>query len=130
VPREYRARGLRNAQARVPRARGRQALPELGAQRASDTGPLTVHHRAVHRGERHVSGRAPDALVFQHADGTPYGGPVSAPRVDVDQKVYDGLCRLGFKSSEARRALDACTRDGDVPLDAETLLRQALQRLG
>jgi 5-methylcytosine-specific restriction endonuclease McrA len=93
-------------------------------------GVCTVHHRAIHRGELHVSGRAPDALVFQHADGTPYGGPVSAPRADVCKKVYDGLCWLGFKTSEARRALDECTREGDVPLDAESLLRRALERLG
>jgi hypothetical protein len=50
--------------------------------------------------------------------------------VDVCKKVYDGPSGLGFKSSEARRTLDACTRDAAVPLDAETLLRQALQRLG
>ena len=90
----------------------------------------TVHHRAIHEGKLHVSGRAPDALVFQHADGTPYGGPVSAPRADVCKKVFDGLCWLGFKSSEARRALDECMRDGDVPSDAEGLLRKALERLG
>jgi 5-methylcytosine-specific restriction endonuclease McrA len=89
----------------------------------------TVHHRAIHEGKLHVSGRAPDALVFQHADGTPYGGPVSAPRADVCKKVFDGLCWLGFKSGEARRALDECTADGNVPLDAEGLLRKALERL-
>jgi hypothetical protein len=51
-------------------------------------------------------------------------------RADVCKKVFDGLCWLGFKSSEERRALDACTRDGDVPLDTETLLRKPLERLG
>jgi hypothetical protein len=55
---------------------------------------------------------------------------MSAPRADVCKKVFDGLCWLGFKSSEARRALDECTRDGDVPLDAQTPLRKALERLG
>jgi 5-methylcytosine-specific restriction endonuclease McrA len=93
-------------------------------------GLCNVHHRAVHRGELHISGRAPETLVFQHADGTPYGGRVSAPRADVCRKVYDGLCRLGFKSNEARRALEACTRDGEMPLDAGALLKMALQRLG
>ena len=108
-----------------------QPRAEGGTHHAhNQIGLCTVHHRAVHRGELHVSGRAPDALVFQHADGTPYGGPVSAPRADVCKKVFDGLCWLGFKSSEARRALDECTRDGDVPLDAEALLRKALERLG
>ena len=90
----------------------------------------TVHHRAIHEGELVLSGRAPDQLVFHHADGTPYGGPVSAPRVDVCKKVFDGLCRLGFKSSEARRALDECTRHAEGPLDAECLLPKALERLG
>ena len=88
------------------------------------------HNGSVHSGELHVSGSAPEALVFQHADGTPYGGPVSAPRADVCKKVFDGLCGLGFKTSEARRALDECTRDGNMPLDAESLLRKALERLG
>jgi 5-methylcytosine-specific restriction endonuclease McrA len=108
-----------------------QPRAEGGTHHAhNQIGLCTVHHRAVHRGELHVSGRAPDGLVFQHADGTPYGGQVSAPRADVCKKVYDGLCWLGFKSSEARRALDACARDGDAPLDAEALLRKALERLG
>jgi hypothetical protein len=93
-------------------------------------GICTVHHRAVNRGELHVSGRPPDDLVFQHADGSPYGGAVSAARSDVCKKVFDGLCWLGFKSSEARRALDECAREGDVPLGAEALLRKALERLG
>jgi 5-methylcytosine-specific restriction endonuclease McrA len=108
-----------------------QPRSEGGTHHAfNQVGLCTVHHRAVHRGEIHVSGRAPDGLVFQHADGTPYGGPVSAPRVDVCKKVYDGLCGLGFKTSEARRALDDCMRDGEAPLDTSTLLRKALERLG
>ena len=106
-----------------PRAEG-------GAHHAhNQLGICTVHHRAIHRGELHVSGRAPDALEFQHADGTPYGGPVAAPRADVCKKVFDGLCWLGFKSSEARRALDEIARDGHAPLDAQSLLRKALERL-
>jgi hypothetical protein len=108
-----------------------QPRAEGGTHHAhNQIGLCAVHHRAVHRGELHVSGRAPDALVFRHADGTPYGGQVSAPRADVCKKVYDGLCWLGFKTSEARRALDECVRAGDVPLDAEALLKMALQRLG
>jgi hypothetical protein len=108
-----------------------QPRSEGGTHHAhNQLGLCNVHHRAVHRGELHISGRAPDALVFQHADGTPYGGPVSAPRADICKKVFDGLCGLGFKSGEARRALDVCTRDGDVPLDAKALLRRALERLG
>jgi hypothetical protein len=108
-----------------------QPRSEGGTHHAhNQLGLCNVHHRAVHRGELHVSGRAPDALVFQHADGTPYGGSVSAPRADVCKKVFDGLCGLGFKSGEARRALDECTRDADVSLDAKTLLRKALERLG
>jgi hypothetical protein len=90
----------------------------------------TVHHRAIHQGELVISGCAPDGLVFRHADGTPYGGAVSAARSDVCKKVFDGLCWLGFKSSEARRALDRCLRDGEVPHDAEGLLRKALDHLG
>jgi hypothetical protein len=107
-----------------------QPRAEGGAHQAhNQIGICAVHHRAVHRGELHVTGRAPDELVFQHADGTPYGGAVSAARADVCKKVFDGLCWLGFKSSEARRALDECAREGDVP-QAEALLRRALERLG
>jgi hypothetical protein len=108
-----------------------QPRAEGGTHQAhNQIGICTVHHRAVHRGELHVAGRAPDGLVFQHADGTPYGGPVSAARADVCKKVFDGLCWLGFKSSEARRALDECAREGDIPQNAEVLLRRALARLG
>jgi hypothetical protein len=108
----------------VPRAEG-------GTHHAhNQLGICTVHHRAIHQGELSVSGRAPDQLVFQHADGTPYGGAVSAPRSDVCKKVFDGLCWLGFKTSEARRALDQCTRDGGASLDAQALLKKALERLG
>jgi 5-methylcytosine-specific restriction endonuclease McrA len=107
-----------------------QPRSEGGTHGASNLlGLCSAHHRAVHQGELHVSGSAPDHLIFQHADGTPYGGPVSAPRADVCKKVFDGLCWLGFKSSEARRALDACAREGGDPLDAESLLRKALERL-
>jgi hypothetical protein len=108
-----------------------QPRSEGGTHGASNLlGLCSAHHRAVHSGELHVSGSAPDHLVFQHADGTLYGGLVSAPRADVCKKVFDGLCWLGFKSNEARRALDGCTRDGDIPLDAKSLLRKALERLG
>jgi 5-methylcytosine-specific restriction endonuclease McrA len=108
-----------------------QPRSEGGTHGASNLlGLCSVHHRAVHQGELHVSGSAPAHLSFQHADGTPYGGPVSAPRADVCKKVFDGLCWLGFKSNEARRALDECTREGDAPLDAKSLLLEALERLG
>jgi hypothetical protein len=107
----------------LPRAEG-------GTHHAhNQLGLCTAHHRAVHRGALHVSGRAPDQLVFQHADGSAYGGAVSAAQSDVCRKVYDGLCWLGFKSSDARRALAECAREGEVPRDAEGLLRRALERL-
>jgi hypothetical protein len=63
-------------------------------------GLCSVHHRSVHRGELHVSGSAPDHLSLQHADGTPYGGPVSAPRADVCKKVFGGLCWLGSSQTK------------------------------
>jgi hypothetical protein len=124
---------------KIPNCRNTLALDVHHIQPRSEGGThdaqnlvalCSAHHRAVHCGELHVSGSAPHHLLFQHADGTPYGGPVSAPRAEICKKVFDGLCWLGFKSSEARRALDECTRDGDAPLDAEPLLRKALERLG
>jgi hypothetical protein len=48
----------------------------------------------------------------------------------VCKKVFGGLCWLGFKANEARHALDECMGDGDGPLDTESLLRRALEKLG
>ena len=67
----------------------------------------------------HISGSAPDQLAFQHADGTSYG-LVSAPRVDVCTKVFDGPCRLGSSEAPPRpRRMHARRRR---PLGAEALL--------
>jgi hypothetical protein len=129
------SRRRRGACTRAGTPSGRRA-PHSAAFRGGTHGASNIlglcspHHRAVHRGELHASSFVPNALVFQHADGTPHGDPVSAPRAEVCKKVFDGPCWLGFKANEARRALDECTRDGHAALDAGSLLREALERLG
>jgi hypothetical protein len=46
-----------------------------------------------------------NGLVFQHADGTRYGGGVSATAADVQVQAYRALRGLGFGERDARRAL-------------------------
>jgi hypothetical protein len=98
----------------------------------------SAHHARVHRGELRLSGTAPDHLVFQRADGAPYGleaGIHSSPRVCAPRSTPAGmggleadaigaLRRLGVAAGDARAAVAAAARTG--PTDIETLLRAAL----
>jgi len=93
----------------------------------------SIHHSAVHDGRLLVSGSA-EALQVHHADGTPYGGAVCAPRSDVTEKVFRGLRWLGYKERDARAAIRAALLEPDATRspahdDAE-LLRRALFHLG
>ena len=64
-------------------------------------------------------------LEFFHADGTAYGALVSADVIDLKTKAFQALRHLGFKETEARRALDAVeSHVGAVTL--ESIVRQAL----
>jgi hypothetical protein len=107
-----------------------------------------AHHRAVHRGhlilERHAE-RPASGLRFLHADGRPYGEvraskPLDVNELGIESKVGSALRHLGFGDAEVRRVL-AELREGkadetpiaDEPslvMTAETLLREALVRLG
>ena len=111
----------------VPRAEGGSNRPQ------NLIGICAIHHPAIHDGQIHVSGTA-DALDVRHADGTPYGGTVSAPRSDISEKVFRGLRWLGFKERDARAAIQAALREssanGAAPLDDAALLRRALGHLG
>jgi len=111
----------------VPRAEG-------GSNRAENlTSLCSIHHPAIHEGRILVSGTA-DALEVRHADGTAYGGTVSAPRSDVSEKVFRGLRWLGYKERDARAAIQVALRESDTngPLafDDAGLLRRALSHLG
>jgi len=109
----------------VPRADG-------GSNHARNLiGICSIHHPAIHDGRLLVSGTA-EALDVRHADGTAYGGAVSAPRSDTSEKVFRGLRWLGYKERDARAAVQAALRDGasnDDTLDDAALLRRALSHL-
>jgi hypothetical protein len=89
----------------------------------------SAHHRACHRGELIVQGNAADGLVFQHADGTSYGGAVSATVADVQVQVFRVLRGLGFGEREARRALSQVAAEWGQSAPLEPLLRRALAAL-
>jgi len=88
-----------------------------------------AHHRAVHRGQLVVRGRVSTGLSFRHADGTEYGGFVSATGAGVQAGAFQALRRLGFGEGETRRALShVLTHMGDEP-NLEQVLRSALEQL-
>jgi hypothetical protein len=90
-----------------------------------------VHHRAAHVGTLIVTGTYSSGFVFRHADGKRYGAPVPPETCELRQKVFLGLKGLGFRESDARKALEmVVAREGaSRPLTAETLLREALAAL-
>ena len=88
-----------------------------------------AHHRAVHRGELIVQGRVSTGLSFRHADGTEYGGVVSAPDAGTQAVAFQALRRLGFGEGETRRVLSqVLTHMGNEP-NLERVLRSALDQL-
>jgi len=101
-----------------------------GAHEADNLVTLcSAHHRAVHRGELIARGRVSTGLSFRHADGTNYGGVVSAPDASAQAGAFQALRRLGFGEGETRRALSAVlTHMGNEP-NVERVLRSALEQL-
>lgn len=65
-----------------------------------------VHHGAVHSGRLLIEGRPSTGLTFRHADGTSYGGRVSAELAGAAADAFLGLKSLGFKEKDARRAMN------------------------
>jgi 5-methylcytosine-specific restriction endonuclease McrA len=90
----------------------------------------SAHHRAVHRGQLFVEGRISSGLSFRHADGTTYGRVVDARLAGVCEEVFRALCSLGFRESEARRAVERAraTVRGDE-LSVHEMLRRTLAGL-
>jgi hypothetical protein len=87
-----------------------------------------AHHRAVHAHALRVDGSASAGFVFHHADGTPYGAPVSLPVADVVRQVVGMLEHMGFMAKQARSLVDKALRVVPTPPgDAAVLLRAALQ---
>ena len=81
--------------------------------------------REVHEGRIVIEGRASERLAFFQADGTPYGGAVSADVIELKTKAFQALRHMGFKQTEVRRALDA-TNSHVGNLTLESIVRQAL----
>jgi 5-methylcytosine-specific restriction endonuclease McrA len=108
-----------------PRAEGGDHDPELLVTLCG------VHHRAAHMGALVVTGTYSSGFVLRHADGKRYGSVSSPETCEVRQKVFLGLKGLGFRESDARRALEAATSEAGTsePWTAETLLRKTLAAL-
>ena len=79
-----------------------------------------AHHRANHRGELVVEGRPTTGLRFFHADGTAYGGSLSATVAAVRAKACRALQGMGYREKEAKRALAL------IPADSELDLKQVI----
>jgi hypothetical protein len=90
-----------------------------------------VHHRATHVGALVVTGSYSSGFVYRHADGRRYGGAVSPEACELKQKVFLGLKGLGFRESDARRAVETATsgEGATATWTAENLLRKTLALL-
>jgi hypothetical protein len=75
------------------------------------------HHRAIHRGELLAEGSASNGLTFRHADGTPYGGAPSARGADLRAKAFRALTGMGYRETEAKRALAKIPADSNLALE-------------
>jgi hypothetical protein len=92
-----------------------------------------AHHRAVHRGELHASGRVSTGVHFEHADGSVYGRALMPRLVDTQAKAFAALRGLGFREGEIRGVLAKFGgRDVGVASDeqnVERMVRAALTEL-
>ena len=86
-----------------------------------------AHHRAIHAGKVVSEGTSSAALTFLHADGTVYGASPSPASADVRAKAYRALTQLGFRESEAKRALARIPSNANMTL--EHLVRRTLREL-
>jgi hypothetical protein len=85
-----------------------------------------AHHRAAHGGSLIIVGTPSSGLSFTHADGTPYGGAVVPAAADVRTKAFQALVGMGFRESEAKRALASVSHSIS---SLEQLIRHALREL-
>ena len=91
-----------------------------------------AHHRALHRGDVAVDGRAPSALHFSHSDGTAYGENVSPLAADTRACAFRALRGMGFGEVEVRKAISQAAkgaRDSEARPPLESVLRNALVEL-
>ncbi|RYZ03691.1 MAG: hypothetical protein EOO73_26915 [Myxococcales bacterium] len=88
-----------------------------------------AHHRAVHEGTLLVTEDERQERVFQHADGTPYGGAPSSLSSWGHRQAFQALRGLGFGEGEVRRALAEARRELVTEAPVDQLLRHCLERL-
>jgi hypothetical protein len=86
-----------------------------------------AHHRALHRGALFAEGTPEHDLTFRHADGTVYGAPPAAGRVELRAKAHPALTQLGYRESETKQALARLPATADLPL--KDLILLALREL-
>src|SRR3954466_2551515 len=86
-----------------------------------------AHHRASHAGKLSSEGTPSAGLTFRHAEGTPYGHAPSPAIAELRTRAYRALTHLGFRESEAKRALARAPLTANVTL--EDLIRQTLRAL-
>jgi len=86
-----------------------------------------AHHRAIHEGRLASEGTPSLGLAFRHADGTKYGDTPSPASADLRAKAFQALTHMGFRASEAKRALARVPLDPEVTL--KSLLGQTLREL-
>jgi hypothetical protein len=84
------------------------------------------HHRAAHTGALVIGGDARTGFTFQHADGTPYGGPLRPRAVELAEQTFDALCKLGFPQTRARTLLEQALAEAQPLCSLAALLERAL----
>ena len=88
-----------------------------------------AHHRRVHAGLLLIDGTGSTELRFYHADGSAYGGSVSAPALAVREQALSALKDLGFQEKQAKLAMaQICVQAGGQPT-LDEVIRQALALL-
>jgi hypothetical protein len=88
----------------------------------------SAHHRAIHRGRLVVEGSPSGGLAFRHANGTPYGALPAPHSADFFAKAFRALTLMGYRETEAKRALARVPESSTMSL--EQLIRLALRELG
>jgi hypothetical protein len=105
------------------------------------------HHRVLHDGLLRITGRAPDALVFErngvalvgkveghalpkHANGRAVKRAMSAPNLDEDSPVVlaqAALRQMGFKAAQAVGAVETACAHVGADAELSVLIKEALQ---
>jgi hypothetical protein len=87
----------------------------------------SAHHRAIHHGNLVAEGSPSGGLAFRHSNGTPYGA-LPAPRsAEFFAKAFRALTLMGYRETEAKRALARVPESSTVSL--EQLIRLGLREL-